>query len=74
MVIRHEGGVTPYIELAKHYEHIEKDVPAALEMTRRALMLLSEPTLFDSDAVQQTRNAVQYRYARLKSRLDKKEQ
>lgn len=73
MVIRHEGGVTPYIELAKHYEHIEKDIPAALEMTRRAMMMLAEPTLFDDDAVQQTRNAVQYRYDRLKGRLSKKE-
>ena len=73
MVIRHEGGVTPYIELAKHYEHIEKDIPSALEMTRRALMLLAEPTLLDSDAVQETRNAVQYRYDRLKTRLAKKE-
>ena len=73
MVIRHEGGVTPYIELAKHYEHIEKDIPAALEMTRRALMLLAEPSLLDSDAVQETRNAVQYRYDRLKPRLAKKE-
>lgn len=74
MVIRHEGGVTPYIELAKHYEHVEKDIPSALEMTRRAMMLLAEPTLFDTEAVQETRNAVQYRYDRLKSRLSKKEQ
>ena len=74
MVIRHEGGVTSYIELAKHYEHVEKDFPSALEMTRRAMMLLAEPTLFDTDAVQETRNAVQYRYDRLKSRLSKKEQ
>ena len=74
MAMRREGGVTPYIELAKHYEHMEKDIPAALEMTRRALMLLAEPTLFDDEAVQETRNAVQYRYDRLKSRLAKKEQ
>ena len=69
MAMRREGGATPYIELAKHYEHVEKDIPAALEMTRRAMMLLSEPTLFDSPAVQEERNAVQYRYDRLKSRL-----
>ncbi len=69
MAMRREGGATPYIELAKHYEHVEKDIPAALEMTRRAMMLLSEPTLFDSTAVQEERNAVQYRYDRLKSRL-----
>ena len=73
MVIRREGGVTPYIELAKHYEHVEKDIPAALEMTRRAMALMAEPTLFDSEAVQQTRNALQYRYDRLKLRLSKKE-
>lgn len=69
MVIRHEGGATPYIELAKHYEHVEHDLPSALEMTRRAMLLLAEPTLFDDSAVQETRNAVQYRYDRLKSRL-----
>lgn len=74
MVIRREGGVTPLIELAKHYEHVEKDIPAALEMTRRALVQLAEPTLLEDDAVQQTRNEVQYRYARLKNRLEKKEQ
>lgn len=74
MVMRREGGVTPYIELAKHYEHVEKDLPAALEMTRRALIHLAEPTLFDDEAVQQTRNAVQCRYDRLKNRLSKKEQ
>lgn len=66
MVIRHEGGVEPYIELAKHYEHVEKDVPAALEMTRRALMMIAEPSLLDSEAVQNQRNALQYRYERLK--------
>ena len=69
MVIRREGGVEPYIELAKHYEHVEKDIPAALEMTRRALVMLAEPSLLDSEAVQTTRNALQYRYDRLKGRL-----
>lgn len=73
MVMRREGGVTPYIELAKHYEHIEKDIPAAMEMTRRAMAMLAEPTLLDSDTVQEARNAVQYRYDRLKNRLSKKE-
>lgn len=66
MVIRHEGGVEPYIELAKHYEHVERDIEAALEMTRRALMMIAEPSLLDSDTVQNQRNALQYRYERLK--------
>ena len=58
MVIRREGGVEPYIELAKHYEHVERDIDSALEMTRRALMMISEPTLLDSETVQNQRNLV----------------
>ena len=69
MIARREGGVTPYIELAKHYEHAERDIPAALDMTRRAIARMAEPTLFDDPSVQATRNALQYRYDRLKRRL-----
>ena len=69
MIDRREGGVTPYVELAKHYEHVEKDYAAALTMTRRAMALLAEPTLFENASVQETRNALQYRYDRLKRRL-----
>ena len=70
MIRRGEGGVAPYIELAKYYEHVAKDVPRALEITRKALLRLAEPTLLDSDTVQATRNAVQYRYDRLKRKRD----
>ena len=70
MIARHEGGATPYVELAKHYEHVAKDLPRALEYTRRAIALIAEPTLLDSVTVQQTRNALQYRYDRLKRKLD----
>ncbi len=69
MIDRHEGGVTPYVELAKYYEHTQKDVPAALEMVRKAISLMSEPTLFDDEAVQAAQNALQYRYERLKRKL-----
>jgi len=68
MIERHEGGITPYVELAKHFEHHDRDIPAALDMTRRAMMLLAEPTLFDSPSVQEERNALQYRYDRLKKK------
>ena len=37
MIARHEGGTKPYIELAKHYEHYERDYESALDMTRRAM-------------------------------------
>jgi len=70
MIRLREGGVTPYIELAKHYEHQEKDIPAALDMVRRAISMMSEPTLFDEASVQDTRNALQYRYDRLKRKLE----
>ena len=41
----------------------------ALASTRQALLLLSEPSLTQSEAVQLKRNALQYRYARLRRRL-----
>ncbi len=70
MVDRHEGGITPYVELAKYYEHTEKDIPAALHMVRQAIAFISEPTLFDDASVQEAKNALQYRYERLKRKLD----
>ena len=70
MIRRREGGVTPYVELAKYYEHSERDVPAALDMVRQAIAMMAEPSLFDSPSVQEERNALQYRYDRLKRKLD----
>jgi len=35
-------------------------------VVRKALVLLAEPTLFEDSAVQDARNALQYRYERLK--------
>ena len=66
MMRRREGGISPYVELAKHYEHAEKDYAAALDVVRKALIRLAEPTLFDDNAVQEQRNALQYRYERLR--------
>lgn len=71
MVTRHEGGIAPYVELAKYYEHTQKDYAAALDMTRRAMMLLAEPMLFDSPSVQEEQNALQCRYDRLKKKAAK---
>ena len=66
MIRRREGNMTPYVELAKHYEHAEKDYAAALEVVRQAMIRLAEPTLFEDASVQEARNALQYRYERLK--------
>ena len=61
MIDRREGGVTPYVELAKYYEHQRRDIPAALDVVRRAIALVSEPSLFEDASVQEARNALQYR-------------
>ncbi len=71
MIDRHEGGIVPYVEMAKHYEHAERNLSMAMEMTRRAMMLLAEPTLFDSTDTQEQRAALQHRYDRLKQKMKK---
>lgn len=37
MIASGEGGVWPYIELAKYYEHVKKDIPRALRCASGAL-------------------------------------
>lgn len=55
--------------LAKLCEHQRRDPEQALVYTRQALLLLSEPRLHEDEAVQAQRNALQYRYARLRRKL-----
>lgn len=71
MIDRHEGGIIPYVEMAKHYEHVERNLPSAMDMTQRAMMLLAEPTLFDSADTKEKRAALQHRYDRLKQKMKK---
>ena len=40
MIARGVGGTAPYIELAKYYEHIEKDMPRALSFANGALRVM----------------------------------
>ncbi len=65
MIACREGGLAPYIELAKLYEHKRHDVKNALEITKAAILLASEPALGPQNAMQETQNALQYRYMRL---------
>lgn len=37
MIARGEGGTWPYIELAKYYEHVARDIPRALDCASAAL-------------------------------------
>jgi len=55
--------------LAKLYEHQLHDLPAAVSYTRQALLILSEPTLFQNQSLQERQSALQYRYARLRRKL-----
>ena len=66
MVATRRGGAEPYVELAKYYEHVVRDIPRALEMTERALALLSEPGLREDATVQEMKNELQYRHQRLR--------
>ncbi|MDD2648865.1 MAG: ribonuclease H-like domain-containing protein [Eubacteriales bacterium] len=66
LVNRGEGGETTMIELAKLYEHKLRDLDSAEKYTLMALNHLSEPSLFPREGVQETQNALQYRYARIK--------
>lgn len=69
MLRRGDDCVTACEELAKLCEHRLKDPSQALMYTRKALLLLSEPSLFRSEAVQDKQIALQYRYARLRRKL-----
>ena len=65
MTRRGEGGILPYVELAKLAEHRLHDIPLAIAWTEKALRKLAEPSLRPTEAVQSDRDALQYRYARL---------
>ena len=69
MIGARRGGAAPYIEMAKYLEHVRKDPAGALEMTDRAIALLSETALKPDITVQETQNALQYRRQRLKRKL-----
>ena len=69
MLTRNDEPVLACEALAKLYEHQLGSVEQALVYTRQALLLLSEPRLSAGEAVQARRNALQYRYARLRRKL-----
>ena len=69
MAREHRGGIVPLVELAKYEEHTRRDIPAALEWTEKALMMLSEPSLREGGTVQESKNELQYRRQRLLKKL-----
>ena len=69
MIRRRQGGVRPYVELAKWEEHDRRNPEAALELTEQAMALLAESRLREDDAVQEMKNALQYRHDRLMRKM-----
>ncbi len=69
MLARDKEPIAACEALAKLYEHQLKDIAGAISYTRQALLLLSEPSLFHDDSVQERQIALQYRYARLRRKL-----
>lgn len=69
MVKRGDDPIFAFEALAKLYEHQRRDPEQALHYTRQALLLLSEPSLFHNQAVQDQQIALQYRYQRLRRKL-----
>ena len=64
-------GCYPYIELAKYYEHREKDNRLALEITSKAIKLLEFEREFISVSVYKIQyESLMKRHRRLKSKID----
>lgn len=69
MIASGAGGVWPYIELAKYYEHIIKDIPRALSCANGALSYtLNASLLFEENEAQ--RMQIQKRIERLRRKQD----
>ncbi len=73
MARRQDDPIDALEALSKLYEHQLCDPAQALICARQALWLLSEPSLCEDTAVQERRNALQYRYARLHRKLARTE-
>ena len=72
MIAGGAGGVWPYLELAKYYEHVARDLPRALRYATGALSYtLNTAPLWGADERQtgQIRN----RITRLKRKMNRKE-
>lgn len=73
MIAQGAGGTLPYIELAKYYEHIARDIPRALHHANAALVyLLNAAVLFGEDEAQTA--LIRRRIERLKRKMEKASQ
>lgn len=68
MIRRGEGGIKPYVELAKYYEHHARDAQRALSCTRAAIERLEQLSLLGHFEPQQFEE-LQRRETRLKRKI-----
>ena len=72
MIARGEGGTWPYIELAKYWEHVAKDLPQALSCACAALRCaLNAAQLTDGDAQIES---IHRRIARIRRKMAARQQ
>ncbi|MGN0996028.1 MAG: ribonuclease H-like domain-containing protein [Candidatus Ventricola sp.] len=72
MIAGGAGGVWPYLELAKYYEHVARDLPRALGYATGALRYtLNTAPLWGAD--EQQTEQLRKRIARLKRKMNRKE-
>lgn len=71
MIARAEGGVLPYIEAAKYYEHVMRDIPRALSYANAALAYELNMTLLRDEGQNETLSALHKRIDRLKKKQNK---
>lgn len=71
MIARAEGGVLPYIEAAKYYEHVMRDIPRARSYANAALAYELNMTLLRDEGQNETLSALHKRIDRLKKKQNK---
>ena len=71
MIARAEGCVLPYIEAAKYYEHVMRDIPRALSYANAALAYELNMTLLRDEGQNETLLALHKRIDRLKKKKNK---
>lgn len=70
MIARGEGGTWPYIEMAKYYEHIEKNNERALAYSMRALAQVLNQGLLSGEKPQ-IEEDIMKRISRLKGKINR---
>lgn len=71
MIAENQGGLSPFIQLSKIYEHQKKDIHLALHYAEKGLLKASDLLYFSPTAVQDEKNDLQYRYMRLLRKKEK---